>query len=126
MSPSAPITWKEFWYDKPVHLKAAAIVGVTLAIFHIYTALFGSLDALMQRSVHLGLGLLLVFLVYPAKEADRGKMTALDILPLFCVPIILGYVLLNYDWIAAERFTLITSLFWYEIILGIGAILLVL
>ena len=126
MSSPARVTWKEFWHDKPVHLKAATIVGVTLAIFQVYTALFGSLDALMQRSVHLGLGLLLVFLVYPAKQAGKGKMTALDMLPLCCVPIILGYVLLNYDWIAAERFTLITPLFWYEIVLGIGAILLVL
>jgi len=125
MSVPGQVTWKEFWYDKPLHLKAASVVGVTLAVFHVYTALFGSLDALMQRTVHLGLGLLLVFLVYPAK-GDRRKMTILDILPLFCVPIILGYVLLNYDWIAAERFTLITPLFWYEVVLGVGAILLVL
>jgi TRAP transporter 4TM/12TM fusion protein len=115
------MTWKEFWYDRPFSGKAAAVVGVALSIFHVYTALFGSLDAMMQRSVHLGLGLVLVFLLYPAhKEGKRSFL--FDTLPIFGVILTIGYLLLNYDWVTAERFSLVTPLFWYEIVLGVIAI----
>src|SRR5512139_1349875 len=104
-----------------------AIVGVSLAVFHIYTALFGTLDALMQRSVHLGLGLILVFLVHAAGKTEKGRtLGKLDIFLIGAVVAVISYILARYDWITVVRFPLVSPLAWYDKILGIVTILLVL
>ncbi|OPY64729.1 MAG: Sialic acid TRAP transporter permease protein SiaT [Syntrophorhabdaceae bacterium PtaU1.Bin034] len=117
------ITWKEFWSDKPVHLKVATVVAVALAVFQIYTALFGSLDAMMQRSIHLGLGLILVFMTH---TTGKGKASWLDAILALAVVAAITYLLLNYEWVTVDRFSLVTPLFWYEKVLGIIALILVL
>jgi TRAP transporter 4TM/12TM fusion protein len=122
----AALTWKEYWHEKPVIRKFASIVGVALSVFQIYTALFGSFDALMQRSIHLGLGLLLVFLVYNVKGDERGRKSWFDAIPFIAVFFVIGYILWNYNWITVERYSLISPLDWYEKVLGVVCILLVL
>ncbi len=119
------VTWKEVWHDRPLYQRTAAVVGIILTIFHIYTALFGCFDALLQRSVHLGLGLVLVFLVYNSKK-DKKTIGLLDLVMAVSVIVVMGYLIANYDWITVERFTLISSLYWYEIVLSIATIILVL
>ena len=64
-------SWQEFWGARPFHLKLSLIACTALCLFHMYTAIFGTLDALAQRGVHLGLGLIIVFLV-----TARGKNQA--------------------------------------------------
>ncbi len=118
------VTWKEFWHDRLPHEKVAAVVGVVLSVFQIYTALFGTLDALQQRSIHLGLGLILVFLTFMRK--GQRKISWPDILPIVAVIVVIAYLLLNYEWVTVERFSLVTPLFWYEKVLGIITIALVL
>lgn len=44
-------------------------LALTLSLFHVYTAVFGTLPSQEQRSFHLAFGLGLVFLLYPAKTA---------------------------------------------------------
>ncbi len=117
------ITWKEFWFDKPLHLKVATIIGVALAVFQVYTALLGSLDAMMQRSIHLGLGLILVFMTH---TAGKGKASRIDAVLAVAVAVVIGYLLWNYEWVTVERFSLVTPLFWYEKVLGIIALIVVL
>lgn len=46
---------------------ATFVVALSLSLFHVYTAVFGQLPSLQQRSFHLAFGLGLVFLLYPAK-----------------------------------------------------------
>lgn len=46
---------------------ATSIIAISLSLFHIYTAVFGTLPSQQQRSFHLAFGLGLVFLLYPAK-----------------------------------------------------------
>ncbi|MCA1960924.1 MAG: TRAP transporter permease [Desulfomonile sp.] len=55
--------------------------GVGLAAFHVYTAATIPLAPQLQRSVHLGLGLGLVFLLYPArwKDVERGAPPWYDV-----------------------------------------------
>jgi len=121
------MSWKEFWYDRPIRQRMGAIVGVSLAVFHIYTALFGTLDALMQRSVHLGLGLILVFLVHATGKTEKGRtLGKLDIFSIGAVVAVISYILARYDWITVVRFPLVSPLAWYDKILGIVTILLVL
>jgi TRAP transporter 4TM/12TM fusion protein len=121
------MTWEKFWYGRPIHQRIGAIVGVSLAVFHIYTALFGTLDALMQRAVHLGLGLILVFLVHTTGRNEKGRTVGkLDIISMVAIVVMTGYILARYDWITVIRFPLVSPLGWYDIVLGIIAILLVL
>src|SRR5690625_5216560 len=50
--------------------------AVLLAVFHLWTAVTQTLPPLQQRSLHLGLGLGLVFLLYPTKPRASGPKGA--------------------------------------------------
>ncbi|MQA26970.1 MAG: TRAP transporter permease, partial [Micromonosporaceae bacterium] len=43
-------------------------LGLLLSVFHLYTAVFGTLPSHQQRTFHLAFGLGLMFLLYPAKQ----------------------------------------------------------
>lgn len=102
-------------------------MGVLLSLFQIYTALFGCLDALMQRSIHLGLALFLVFLSFgTSREPRKGSIRWFDWAAILAVLATIGYQLTFYEWVTVERFTLISPLYWYEKVLAIAMILLVL
>ncbi len=51
---------------------AVKIIAVSMSLFHLYTGLFGTLEAMQQRSLHLIFSLLLVFLTTPTKKDGRG------------------------------------------------------
>ncbi len=62
-----------------VMAKFVSALAITFSVFQLYTALFGVLDAQLQRAVHLGFGLALSFLLYPAlKSWRRDKLHPLD------------------------------------------------
>ena len=125
--PAVDITWKSFWGNKPWFQRLATLVAIGLAVFQIYTALFGSLDALKQRAIHLGLGLILVYLIHVSnkKKDVQARPNWLDWLSAGTTFVMIAYLLARYEWITVERFTLITPLAWYEKVLGITAIILV-
>lgn len=61
--------------------KIVAAIAIAFSIFQLYTAIFGVLDAHLQRGVHLGFGLALVFLLYPTcKSWSRHKLHPFDLL----------------------------------------------
>ena len=121
-------SWGQFWGKRPLHLKLSLIVSTVLCLFHLYTAIFGTLDALAQRGIHLILGLVLVFLLSGQKKTAAG--TAIpswyDWALIVCSLAGVGYVLLNYDWITVERLPSITPLTSYEMFLGVLTIVAVL
>ena len=45
--------------------KVVSAIAITFSIFQLYTAIFGVLDAHLQRAVHLGFALALSYLLYP-------------------------------------------------------------
>ncbi|QQK77430.1 TRAP transporter permease [Salicibibacter cibarius] len=47
------------------------IVCISLSLFHLFTAGFGVLTAMLQRNVHLTLILILVFLIYPISRSSK-------------------------------------------------------
>lgn len=50
------------------------ILGLlAFSLFQLYTAIFGVLTAQLQRTIHLGFALALVFLLFPARKRDRGR-----------------------------------------------------
>ena len=56
-------------------------ICIIFALFQLYTATFGILDAHLQRAIHLMFGFLLIFLLYPARRSwSRASMHPLDVL----------------------------------------------
>lgn len=51
-----------------------AALAITFSVFQLYTAVFGVLDAQLQRAAHLGFGLALVFLLYPTRGRRLGEL----------------------------------------------------
>jgi len=59
--------------------KAVAAFAIAFSTFQVYTAIFGVLDAMIQRSIHLAFGLSLIYLLYPtSKKWSRHKLHPLD------------------------------------------------
>lgn len=46
---------------------------LSFSLFQLYTGVFGMLTAQLQRSIHLGFALALIFLLFPARKKDRGR-----------------------------------------------------
>lgn len=55
---------------------AIFVVGLFLSLYHLYTALYGAPPSIIHRSLHLTLGLALVFLLYPAKPGHTRQKAA--------------------------------------------------
>jgi TRAP transporter 4TM/12TM fusion protein len=59
--------------------KAVSAFAISFTLFQLYTAVFGVLDAMIQRSIHLAFGLSLIYLLYPtSKKWSRTKVHPLD------------------------------------------------
>lgn len=51
-----------------------AFIGLlSFSLFQTYTSIFGVLTAQLQRSIHLGFALALIFLLFPAKKKNKSK-----------------------------------------------------
>jgi TRAP transporter 4TM/12TM fusion protein len=103
------------------------VLSIGLCLFQLYTSLFGTLDALQQRSIHLGLALVIVFLTRPFwRKGKKALITWLNGLFALSACAVIAYIFIRYDWIVSERFALITSLTLLEKILAILAFIVVL
>lgn len=62
-----------------VMAKIISAIAITFSVFQLYTAIFGVLDAQLQRAVHLGFALCLSYLLYPTRKSwSRTKIHPLD------------------------------------------------
>ncbi len=60
--------------------KIVAAIAICFSLFQLYTAIFGVLDAALQRAIHLSFGLVLIFLLYPTRRSwPRDKVHPLDL-----------------------------------------------
>jgi len=100
--------------------------SVLLSSFHIYTGLFGTFEALKQRSIHLFLALPLIFLLLPAtKNKSKESINLIDIIILACSIASVGWILYDYERISM-RMSLISPVSITDIVLGIILIILIL
>ena len=53
--------------------KFVSALAIAFSVFQLYTAVFGVLDAQLQRAVHLGFGLALTYLLYPTFPNHTGS-----------------------------------------------------
>ena len=100
------------------------LFSIVFVVFHLYTGYFGSMEAHIQRSLHLMLGLVIFYL----NEIRKGKSRADKIFGWVAIVGIfasIGYVFVRYDWITLERFALVTPLSTLEIVLAIALIVII-
>ncbi len=100
-----------------------AAIALAASCFHLYTAAFGLLDAMTQRSIHFMFMGSLVFLLYPVTaKRPKGKIELWDwacaIMMVFCC----ANILFNFEAIAMREGRATQS----DIILGVIMVLLVL
>ncbi|MFU0789479.1 TRAP transporter permease [Cerasibacillus sp. JNUCC 74] len=86
---------------------AAAIVFIGLlsfSIFQLYTGAFGQKTAYIQRTIHLGFALSLIFLLFPArkKQGIKHKVAWYDYILVMLSIIVCGYWPLYYDTIVQQ------------------------
>lgn len=103
--------------------KIVYLLMVAFTLFQLYTAIFGTLDAMLQRSVHLGFGLLLIYLLYPShKNFSATNLHIIDILLALIGAAVCFYIVFNYESLVL-RSGRVTTL---DMIVGVIAVLLVL
>ena len=88
---SATRTLESFW------MNLVRWICIAFSLFQLYTAAFGVFEAQIQRSIHLGFALVLVYLLYPARLSRRKDgIKPLDI-ALAVLGIVVGaYVVVEY------------------------------
>ena len=79
--------------------KFIGIICICFSLFQIYTGIFGALDAMIQRCIHLAFGISLVFLLCPTKKSwiTGGRFHPLDVILAVLAIIPPIYVLVNYQ-----------------------------
>ncbi|HEY9054558.1 MAG TPA: TRAP transporter permease, partial [Rectinemataceae bacterium] len=103
--------------------KFVAALAITFSVFQLYTAIFGVLDAMIQRSVHLSFGLCLIFLLYPtSKKWSRSSLHPLDAILAVLGVLAPIYIVISYQGLV-QRAGQTTTM---DLIAGILGILLVL
>ncbi|MBQ1890320.1 MAG: TRAP transporter permease [Selenomonas sp.] len=78
--------------------KIVAAIAIAFSVFQLYTATFGVLDAQLQRGVHLGFGLALVYLLYPTcKSWSRHRLHPFDLLLAILGAAAPAYIIYEYQ-----------------------------
>src|SRR5690625_4431622 len=101
-------------------------LGVGLTIFHLYVGYFGTLPSQKQGAVHLGTGLGLIFLLYPAKSGWQKKQKTVpwyDVILAFSAMYVTYHKIIFFDSILQSR---ISGYSVIDTIISIIAILLLL
>ena len=107
---------------KGIMAKIVSAIAITFSIFQLYTATFGVLDAQLQRAVHLGFGLALVYLLYPTRKSwSRTKLHPFDLLLAILGAAAPAYILIEYNQLVMRSGLVTTP----DLVVGILGILLV-
>ncbi|TYP50898.1 TRAP transporter permease [Thermosediminibacter litoriperuensis] len=103
--------------------KLIAAIAITFSLFQLYTAVFGVLDAMIQRSIHLAFGFCLIFLLYPAKKSwPRDSIHPIDFLTAVIGAAVPLYIVINYQSLVLRAGTVTTM----DYLVGLAGVLLVL
>lgn len=61
--------------------KIIKFICIAFAVFQLYTSVFGVLDAMLQRAIHLAFGISLIFLLFPTRKSwSRITMNYFDVM----------------------------------------------
>ncbi len=107
--PAAPVNVDEvmekfdlearFIHASGISLTLIKLVAIGFSLFQLYTAIFGILEAQIQRPTHLMFALALVFLLYPTQQKQRAKtwIHPIDLALATLSVVAAGYNLWNYE-----------------------------
>ena len=102
--------------------KVISALAITFSVFQLYTAVFGVLDAQLQRAVHLGFAMALSFLLYPTRKSwSRTKLHPLDLVLAVLSAASPAYICICYQQLAM-RSGIVTPV---DLIMGVMGLLLV-
>lgn len=102
--------------------KVISALAITFSVFQLYTAIFGVLDAQLQRAVHLGFAMALSFLLYPTRKSwSRTKLHPLDLVLAVLSAASPAYICICYQQLAM-RSGIVTPV---DLIMGVMGLLLV-
>ncbi len=106
--------------------KAVTLLAIAMSSFHLYTAFFGTLLSIRQRSLHIIFAFVIGFMLYPlnkkSKEKHGHKVPYYEYALVALVVIVFGYLFINFQAIAIRGGTMETQ----DYVLGFLAILLTL
>ncbi|MGB9812205.1 MAG: TRAP transporter permease [Thermovenabulum sp.] len=103
--------------------KIISAIAITFSLFQLYTAMFGVLDAMIQRSIHVAFGLCLIFLLYPAKsDWPRDRIHPVDLILSVLGAAVSLYITVFYKQLVLRAGTVTTT----DFIIGAIGVLLVL
>lgn len=102
--------------------KLISAIAITFSVFQLYTAIFGVLDAQLQRAVHLGFALALSYLLYPSRKSwSRTKLHPLDGLLAILGAASPAYICIMYRELAIRAGMINTT----DLIVGVLGVLLI-
>jgi TRAP transporter 4TM/12TM fusion protein len=103
--------------------KIVAALMIAFTLFQLYTGMFGVLDAMLQRAVHLAFGLGLVYMLYPSsKKFSKTSLHPLDIGLAILAAAVCLYVVVFYQALVLRAGRVTTM----DMIVGVTAVILVL
>lgn len=103
--------------------RVISAIAICFTLFQLYTAIFGVLDAMIQRSIHVSFGFALIFLLYPTrKKWPRNKIHPIDVLFAVVGAAVPMYIVVSYQELVLRAGTVTTN----DYIIGILGVLLVL
>ncbi len=99
-----------------------SVIAITMGLYHLYTARFGTPIALKHRALHVGFVFVLIFLIYPFNKSGKKYVKFVDGLLIFLSIYSTWYIWDNYISIVRRAGMPIQK----DIILGVLTIVLVL
>ena len=91
---------REFTYRRLTGVlgKIVFVIAVIWSLWQLYTATFGLKPPTIQRGVHVGFALVLVYLLYPLRTSDKSnKVKLYDYILLACSLLVVGYHVINFE-----------------------------
>jgi TRAP transporter 4TM/12TM fusion protein len=98
-----------------VFAKVSSWIAVAMALYHLYTGLFGAPEALLHRAIHLLFTLILIFMVYPGSK-EGSRIRGFIFMGMGVAPLI--YLFYNYDYFIT-RYPYVHPLSRADFIMGI-------
>ena len=101
-----PQFWKYFIF----------VTSITLSLFQLYTAIFGTLPSNQQRGFHVALAMALIFLLYPANKHKDGKIETSTYISTLIMLALVGVIYQQgqIGWITAMAAAFILLLFHWS------------
>ncbi|MDQ0340744.1 TRAP transporter 4TM/12TM fusion protein [Caldalkalibacillus uzonensis] len=105
--------------------RLVSVIAVLMSLVHLYTAVFGIFESFMQRSMHLGFSLMLIFAVYrPWRNSNQEKIAWFDWMAIILSISVFAYFFVNGQDIVS-RMSYIEKLTGLQIAIGLTACLLI-